>query len=158
MKQVTPFLWFRKDAEKAARLYVSLFRNSKILAIARNTTGITGKPGRVMTVRFRLNGQEYLAFNGGPDLKLTTAYSMFVTCKDQQEVDRLWNKLVKGGRPIQCGWLEDRYGLAWQIIPNGMLELIGHKDRTKAGRAARAMLKMVKIDFARIKSAFRGPA
>ena len=119
MKKVTPFLWFKDQAEQAARFYVSLFKNSRVISVTRNAVGVTGPKGKVMAVRFRLDGQEFMAFNGGPMFKFTWAYSMFVTCKDQREVDRLWGKLVRGGKPSQCGWLEDRFGLPWQIVPRG---------------------------------------
>ncbi len=156
MKQVTPFLWYNDQAEQAARFYVSLFKHSKVLSVTRNASEGTGPKGKVMTVRFRLNGQEFMAFNGGPRIKFTWAVSMFVTCKDQREVDRLWAKLVKGGKPSQCGWLQDKYGLFWQIIPRALMEMIGHKDQAKAGRAVQAMLKMVKIDVAKLRRAFDG--
>ncbi len=158
MKKVTPFLWYNGKAEEAARFYVSVISNSKILSVTKNASSGTGPVGKVMAVRFSLGGQEFMAFNGGPRFKFTWAFSMFVNCKDQREVDRIWGKLVRGGKPLQCGWLEDRYGLAWQIIPRGMLEMIGHRDHVKAGRAVQAMLKMVKIDIGRIRNAFDGKA
>ena len=156
MKQVTPFLWYKGQAEQAAWFYVSLFKGSKVLSVTHNATHLTGKKGKVMTVRFRLNGQEYVAFNGAPGIKFNWAFSMFVNCKDQREADRLWGRLAKGGKPLMCGWVEDRFGLCWQVVPRGLLEMIGHKDKAKAERATKAMMKMVKIDIAKVRRAFNG--
>lgn len=156
MKKVTPFLWYRGQAEEAAKFYVSVIPRSRILSVTRNSSSGTGKVGSVMAVRFRLDGQEFVAFNGAPGVKFTWAVSMFVTCKDQREVDRVYGRLVRGGKPLACGWLQDKYGLPWQIIPKGMLEMIAHRDQAKAERAVQAMLKMVKIDFNKIRKAFQG--
>jgi len=141
-------LWFDNQAEEAARFYVSLFKNSKILETRRYKDNFTA-------VVFRLAGQEYIAFNGGPHEKLTPAFSFFVVVKTQREVDALWAKLVKGGKPIQCGWLTDRFGVCWQIIPSLLDELLLGKDAAKADRAWQAMMKMVKIDIKKLKDAAR---
>ena len=156
-QKITPFLWFDKEAEEAAKLYVSLFRNSAIENVARYTdTGqeITGgTPGKVMTVTFTLEGQRFTALNGGPLFKFTEAVSFMVGCDSQEEVDFFWSKLTEGGQESQCGWLKDRFGLSWQIVPRAMFELLGDKDRKKAARATEAMLKMKKLDLAQLRRA-----
>ncbi len=141
---ITPFLWFDDDAEEAARFYVSLFKDSKI---------VSASP---MSVEFNLAGQDFYALNGGPVFKLTPAFSVFVTVKTQKEVDHLWETLSKGGEKSRCGWLVDRFGLSWQIIPTRLPELLGHKDPEVAQRAMKAMLKMGKIDIAALEKAARG--
>jgi len=138
---ITPFLWFEKDAEKAARFYVSLFQGSKIHSAS------------PMSVEFSLAGQEFYALNGGPYYKLTPAYSMFVRVKTQKEVDRLWEALTKGGEESQCGWLVDKFGLSWQIIPDRLTELLSHKDPKVAQLATQAMMKMQRIDIAALDAA-----
>ena len=153
MQKITTFLMFNDQADAAVNLYTSVFKNSKIVSMHRAGPSPTDA---VMSATFQLEVQQFMAFNGGPRFKFTWAISMFVTCKDQKEVDRVWKKLVAGGKSLQCGWLEDRYGLAWQIIPSGMLDMIGHRDRVKAGRAVQAMLRMVKIDIGQIRRAFAG--
>jgi predicted 3-demethylubiquinone-9 3-methyltransferase (glyoxalase superfamily) len=149
MQTVTPFLWFDDQAEAAAKFYVSIFKNSKIVEIRRN-----GK--KVMAATFRLDGREYIAFNGGPHYKLTPAFSMFVLVKTQREVDYFWNKLVRGGKPQRCGWLTDKFGLCWQIVPTILGELSGDKDEEKSGRALQAMMQMVKLDIKMLKAAATG--
>jgi predicted 3-demethylubiquinone-9 3-methyltransferase (glyoxalase superfamily) len=153
MQKITPFLWFDKQAEQAARYYCSIYRNSKILDVARYSEGSPGKPGSVMTVRFRIQGQEFTALNGGPVYKITPAISFVVHCKTQKEVDRYWRKLSAGGTKIQCGWLVDRYGVSWQIVPDILIELLTSKDAAKAERVMKAMLKMVKLDIKRLRRA-----
>jgi predicted 3-demethylubiquinone-9 3-methyltransferase (glyoxalase superfamily) len=153
MQKITPFLWFDKQAEQAARYYCSIYRNSKILDVARYSEGSPGKPGSVMTVRFRIQGQEFTALNGGPVYKITPAISFVVHCKTQKEVDRYWRKLSAGGKKIQCGWLVDRYGVSWQIVPDILIELLTSKDAAKAERVMKAMLKMVKLDIKRLRRA-----
>ena len=149
MQKITPFLWYDGQAEAAAKFYVSLFKGSRILSVSRN-----GK--KVMSATFRIGGQKFIAFNGGPHFKFTHAVSMFVDCRTQREVDRLWGKLSKGGQKSRCGWLKDRFGLSWQIIPSILGDLLGDKDEKKAGRVMRAMLKMDKIDIKKLKQAHRG--
>jgi len=156
-QKITPFLWFDKEAEDAAKLYVSLFKNSAIENVARYTDAgqeITGgTPGKVMTVTFTLEGQRFIALNGGPMFKFTEAISFMVGCDSQEEVDFFWSKLTEGGQESQCGWLKDRFGLSWQIVPRAMFELLGDKDRKKAARATEAMLKMKKLDLAQLRRA-----
>jgi predicted 3-demethylubiquinone-9 3-methyltransferase (glyoxalase superfamily) len=135
MQTITPFLWFDNKAEQAAKFYCSIFKNSKIVKLNR-------KGKKVFGVTFRINGLELIAFNGGPHFKFTHAISLFVHCKTQREVDILWEKLSKGGEKGQCGWLKDKYGLSWQIIPSILGELLGDKDPAKSGRAFNAMMKM----------------
>lgn len=144
VEAVTPFLWFEKDAEAAARFYVSIFRASKILRAT------------PMSVEFTLAGREFYALNGGPHYKLTPAYSMFVSVKTQDEVDRLWATLTEGGEESMCGWLVDKFGVSWQIIPKRLEALLGHKDPNVAKRAAGAMFKMRKIDIAALERAVKG--
>ena len=151
MQKITTFLWFDGKAEEAAKFYVSLFENSKILSISRQ-----GPKGPVFMVTFQLEGQEYMALNGGPMFKFTEAISLFVNCKTQKEVDTLWEKLSKGGAKSRCGWLKDKYGLSWQIVPTALGELMGDKDPVKAGRVMQAMLQMDKIEIKGLKQAYKG--
>ncbi len=146
MQKITPFLWFDHQAEEAAKFYVSLFKNSKILNVARYGEGAPLPKGTVMTVDFVLEGERFTALNGGPMFKFTEAISFLVNCETQAEVDRLWKKLTRdGGQEGQCGWLKDKYGLSWQIIPTALGELLSSPDPEKARRAMTAMLKMKKI-------------
>lgn len=153
MQKITPFLWFNDEAKEAMRFYVSIFKNSKFLGVSRYGEGGPGPKGKVMTARFRLDGQELIALNGGPVFKFTEAISFSVDCRTQQEVDRLWKKLTKGGKPGRCGWLKDKYGLSWQIVPSAMGELLGGSDPEKSGRVMKAMLQMSKIDIAKLRRA-----
>ncbi|MFY9741928.1 MAG: VOC family protein [Candidatus Sulfotelmatobacter sp.] len=153
MRKITPFLWFDHQAEEAANFYVSIFKNSKVGNITRYGDGGPGPKGSVMTVSFELDGQPFMALNGGPAFHFTEAISMFVHCENQQEVDELWGKLLAGGEKSRCGWLKDKYGLSWQIIPSGLMEALGNKDPEKAKRAMQAMLQMDKIDIERIRNA-----
>jgi len=153
MPKITPFLWFDKEAEQAAKFYVSVFKNSKILDVARNTPSTPGKTGSVLTIKFRRDGQVFTALNGGPQFKFNNAVSFVIPCKTQKEVDYYWSKLSKGGKEIQCGWLTDKYGLAWQIVPDVLLEFITGKDKAKAERVMSAMMKMVKLDIAKLRAA-----
>ena len=155
-QNITPFLWFDNNAEEAMNHYVSIFKNSKIVSVNRYGDAGPGPSGSVMTATFELNGQEFIALNGGPEFPFTEAISFFVDCDTQQEVDELWDKLCEGGQPSQCGWLKDKYGLSWQIIPRALGEMLGDKDPEKAGRAMRAMLQMQKIDVQRLKDAYDG--
>lgn len=149
MQQITPFLWFDNNAEEAVNFYTSIFKNSSIGTIARYTgegAKASGQPeGTVMTVPFTLNGQSFTAINGGPVFKFTEAISFVVNCENQEEVDHFWNKLTEGGQEVQCGWLKDKYGLSWQIVPRQLGELLSSADKAKAGRVMGAMLKMKKI-------------
>ena len=147
MQKITPFLWFDDQAEEAARFYVSLFEDSEITDVARYPEGAPGEPGAVMTVNFRIAGQEFTALNGGPQFPFTEAVSLYVHCADQDEVDRFWSQLTDGGEESQCGWLKDRYGLSWQIVPDRMGELLGDPDPARAQAAMQAMLQMSKIDI-----------
>ena len=160
MQKISPFLWFDGQAEEAARFYVSIFKKrSKILSVSRYNEAGPGKKGRAMSVTFRLEGQEFLALNGGPMFKFTPAISFFVHCKDQKEVDYYWDRLLEGGgRPNQCGWLNDRYGLSWQIVPIQLGRLLGSKDEKKSARVMAAMLQMVKLDVKGLTDAAKTPA
>ncbi len=146
MQKITPFLWFDSNAENAINFYTSIFKNSKIGEIRRYGDAGPGPKGSVMTVRFQIEGQEFMALNGGPYFKFTPAISFFVDCETQQEVDELWEKLSAGGALMQCGWLTDKFGVSWQIIPKAPGELLGDKDPVKSQRVLKAMMKMVKID------------
>jgi predicted 3-demethylubiquinone-9 3-methyltransferase (glyoxalase superfamily) len=148
MKKITPFLWFDDQAEEAMNFYVSIFKNSKVLSVS------PGPNGKAFTVTFELEGQEFTALNGGPLFKFTEAISLFVNCETQAEVDELWKKLSAGGEESQCGWLKDRYGLSWQIVPTVLGELLGDPDPVKSQRVMQAMLQMKKIDIAGLKRAY----
>ncbi|MFJ4184763.1 VOC family protein [Kitasatospora sp. NPDC089509] len=148
MQQITPFLWYDTEAETAATLYTSLFPDSRITRVTRYGEGAPVPAGTVMTVEFELAGRAYTALNGGPMFPFTEAFSLQVTCEDQQEVDRLWTALTAdGGQPGPCGWLKDRFGLSWQITPRILLDLVGGEDRAKAERATAAMMQMQKIEI-----------
>ena len=153
MQKITPFLWFDNNAEEAAKFYVSIFENSKITDTRRYGDAGPGPKGSVMTVTFQLDGQEFMALNGGPHFKFTEATSFFVKCKTQEEVDELWEKLSAGGEKSRCGWLKDKFGLSWQIVPEALGELLAHPDPEKAKRAMNAMLQMDKIDIRKLKQA-----
>ncbi|XXF78111.1 VOC family protein [Myxococcaceae bacterium GXIMD 01537] len=150
MQKITTFLMFNNQAEEAAKLYTAVFKNSKVGPISR------GPDGAALGVNFELDGQPYMAFNGGPSFKFSEGMSLFVSCEDQIEVDRLWEQLAEGGKHKQCGWLEDRFGVSWQIIPTALMRLMGDKDPVKAGRVVQAMLKMKKIDIAGLELAYQG--
>ena len=156
MPKITPFLWFDSEAEEAAHFYASTFKNSKVGAITRYGKAGPGPEGSVMTVAFELDGQEFSAVNGGPIFPFTEAVSFVVHCATQEEVDYYWGKLSAGGKEVQCGWLKDRYGLSWQIVPDELLELIKDPDPEKAARVTEAMLKMVKLDIATLRRAHAG--
>jgi predicted 3-demethylubiquinone-9 3-methyltransferase (glyoxalase superfamily) len=146
MQKITPFLWFDGNAEEAANFYISIFKNSKMGKISRYGDAGPGPKGSAMSVKFQIEGQEFFALNGGPQFKFTPAISFFVNCETQQEVDELWEKLSAGGRTDRCGWLQDKFGLSWQIIPTVLGQLLGDKDPQRAKRAMQAMLQMIKID------------
>lgn len=158
MQKITPFLWFDDKAEEAANFYVSVFKNSKIGAITRYSeegAEASGRPkGSVMTVEFQLDGQEFIALNGGPHFKFTEAISFSVDCKTQQEVDEFWEKLSESGEKGRCGWLKDKYGLSWQVNPTVLGEMLQDKDPAKARRVMEAMLQMDKIDIETLKQAY----
>jgi predicted 3-demethylubiquinone-9 3-methyltransferase (glyoxalase superfamily) len=160
MQKITPFLWFNDNAEEAVKFYTSIFKNSKIGKIARYDEAgekVAGRPaGSVMTVEFQLEGQDFIALNGGPQFKFTEAISFVVNCKTQAEVDYFWEKLSAGGKEVQCGWLTDKYGLSWQIVPTILGELLTSKDAAKSQRAMEAMLKMVKLDIKKLQAAAAG--
>ena len=157
MQKIRPFLWFDNQAEEAMNFYTSIFKNSKVKNVSRYGDGGPGPKGTVMTASFELDGQEFIALNGGPLFKFTEAISFLVNCETQAEVDELWEQLLAGGgKESQCGWLKDRFGVSWQVIPKALGEMIGDKDRAKAGRAMQAMLKMKKIDIAAMRRAFEG--
>jgi predicted 3-demethylubiquinone-9 3-methyltransferase (glyoxalase superfamily) len=154
MQKITPFLWFDGNAEEAMNLYVSVFKNSKIVNVRRYGDAGPGPKGTVMTGTFQIEGQEFFALNGGPKYKFTPAISLFVSCETQQEVDELWEKLSAGGHKDQCGWLQDKFGLSWQIIPTALGKMLGDKDPAKANRVMQAMLQMNKIDIKKLKHAY----
>ena len=154
MQKIVTFLWFDKEAEEAANYYVSIFPNSKVLSLSRYGDEGPGPKGQVMVVSFQLAGQEFTALNGGPLFKFTEAISLFVNCETQQEIDDLWAKLTAGGEESQCGWLKDKYGLSWQIVPTAMGEMMADKDPKKSGAVMKAMLAMQKLDIATLKRAY----
>jgi predicted 3-demethylubiquinone-9 3-methyltransferase (glyoxalase superfamily) len=155
--KITPFLWFDNQAEEAVNFYVSVFKNSEVLSINRYPEGAPGIGGNVITANFRLNGQEFVALNGGPQFKFTEAISFVIDCESQEEVDYYWDKLTAdGGEESQCAWLKDKYGLSWQVVPRQLMEYLGDPDPEKAGRVMQAMLQMQKIDIAKLQEAYDG--
>ena len=159
-QKITPFLWFDSQAEEAANFYVSIFKQSRIGGIARyddEASRAAGRPkGSVMTVEFELDGQKFIALNGGPHFKFTEAISLFVNCENQKEVDYFWEKLSAGGQEVECGWLKDRFGLSWQVVPAALLEMLQDKDPEKSKRTMAAMLKMKKLDVDALRKAYDG--
>ncbi len=154
MQKIVPFLWFDGNAEEAVNFYVSIFQNSKVLSMTRYGEAGPGPKGSVMSATFQLEGQDFYALNGGPLYKFTPAISLFVNCETQQEVDALWGELTAGGREDRCGWLTDKFGLSWQIIPSVLGRLLGDKDPVKANRVMQAMLQMAKIDIKGLQQAY----
>lgn len=154
MQKITPFLWFNGNAEEAVNFYVSIFKHSAVLSLSRYGDAGPGPKGTVMSATFQLDGQKFYALNGGPEYAFTPAISLFVDCETQQEVDELWTKLSEGGEPGRCGWLKDRFGLSWQIIPTALGKLLSDKDPRKAGRVMQAMLQMSKIDIQGLQQAY----
>ncbi len=154
MQKITPFLWYDGKAEEAAKFYVSVFRNSKMGKLTRYGEGGPGQKGSVMTAEFEIDGQHFVALNGGPQFKFTEAVSFHVDCKDQDEVDYYWKKLADGGEVQMCGWLKDRFGLSWQIVPSVLPQLLGDPDPAKAQRVMKAMLQMKKLDIKGLKQAY----
>ena len=155
MQKIVPFLWFDDKAEEAMKFYTSIFKNSKIGRITRYGQGGPGPKGTVMSGTFQLEGQEFMALNGGPQFTFSPAISFFVNCETQEEVDELWEKLSEGGKKERCGWLKDKYGLSWQIIPTTLGQLLSDADPGKSSRVMRAMLQMDKIDIARLQAAYQ---
>jgi predicted 3-demethylubiquinone-9 3-methyltransferase (glyoxalase superfamily) len=157
MKKITPFLWFEKSAEEAARFYVSIFKDAEIIGITRPGIDHGREPAPALSTDFRLGNQEFIAFNGGPLAAFSPATSFLVECADQAEVDYYWERLSAGGEQQQCGWLKDKFGVTWQIVPAGLQELLYNADAGKAKRATEAMLKMKKLDIAAIRRAAERP-
>ena len=157
IQRITPFLWFDSQAEEAAKFYVSIFRNSGIVTIARygkaGAEAAGRPPGSVMTVKFRLEGQEFVALNGGPHFKITEAISFVVSCETQEEIDDYWEKLSQGGNPDQCGWLKDKFGVSWQVVPAILDELVAETDPERSDRVMRALLQMKKLDLEALRRA-----
>jgi predicted 3-demethylubiquinone-9 3-methyltransferase (glyoxalase superfamily) len=155
--KITPFLWFDGNAEEAVKFYTSIFRKSKIGRVTRYPEGGPGPAGTVLTIEFKLEGQNYIALNGGPQYKFTEAISLFVDCETQKELDYYWDGLLQGGgKPVACGWLKDRFGLSWQVAPTSILKAYAGKDKAKAQRVFQAMMGMVKLDLAALRRAARG--
>jgi predicted 3-demethylubiquinone-9 3-methyltransferase (glyoxalase superfamily) len=154
MQKITPFLWFDNQAEEAMNFYASIFKNSKIGDISRYGAEGPGPKGTVMTATFQLNGQEFMVLNGGPVFTFTPAISFFVTCETQEEVDHLWEKLSEGGEKQRCGWLKDKFGLSWQIVPTALGELLQSGNAEKSGNVMKAMLQMDKIDIEGLRQAY----
>ena len=157
MQKISPFLWFDDEAEEAVAFYMSLFDDSRITTTLRYPQNSTiGTPGNVMSLGFELAGQEFMALNGGPDFRFNPAISFYVRCEDQAEIDRLWNALLDGGEPQQCGWITDRFGVTWQIVPNVLEELLTDEDQAKVQRVTEAFLQMEKFDIAELQAAYAG--
>jgi predicted 3-demethylubiquinone-9 3-methyltransferase (glyoxalase superfamily) len=153
-QRITPFLWFDHQAEEAVAFYTSVFKNSRVEAVTRYGDTGPGPKGSVMTVAFELEGQKFAALNGGPHFKFTEAISFVVNCETQQEVDEFWEKLSEGGQEVECGWLKDKYGLSWQIVPKVLIEMLQDNDAARAQRVMKAMLQMKKLDIARLEDAY----
>ena len=157
MEKITPFLWFDNNAEEAMNFYVSLFENARVVQTSRYGEGAPVPAGTFMVGTFSINGREFMVLNGGSHYKLTPAFSMLVNCETQEEVDFLWEKLTAdGGKPVQCGWLEDKFGLTWQIVPKVFFELLGRGDTEKTNRMMQALMGMMKLDVEELKKAYEG--
>ena len=155
-QKITTFLWFDNDAEEAVNHYISIFKNSKLVSVLRNGEGGPGPKGSVLTADFQLEGQHFVALNGGPQFKFTEAISFVVNCETQAEVDDFWEKLSAGGQKGRCGWLKDKFGLSWQIVPTALVEMLKDKDGAKAKRVMDAMMQMDNIDIQRLRQAYQG--
>ena len=153
-QKITPFLWFDNNADEAVTFYTSIFNNSRVINATRYGDAGPGPKGTIMTATFELNGQEFMALNGGPHFKFTEAVSFMVKCETQEEVDCYWEKLLEGGQPQKCGWLKDKFGLSWQIVPNVLSELLRDPDPAKSKRVMDAMLQMVKLDISKLREAY----
>jgi len=156
MQKITPFLWFDGKAEEAMTFYTSIFKNSKVGDVMRYGDAGPGKKGSVLTATFEIEGQEFIALNGGPMYQFTPAISFFVKCETQDEVDHYWDKLLEGGAPQQCGWLTDKFGVTWQVVPTILGKMLTDKDAAKANRVMQAMMKMVKLDIKTLQQAYQG--
>jgi predicted 3-demethylubiquinone-9 3-methyltransferase (glyoxalase superfamily) len=156
MQKITPCLWFDDQAEEAVRFYTSIFKNSKVGDVTHYGEGGPRPKSSVLTVRFQLDGQEFLALNGGPEFKFTEAVSFIVNCETQEEVDRMWEKLSEGGEKVHCGWLKDKFGLSWQIVPTVLAKMLSDPDPARADRVLQAVLKMIKLDIKELKKAYEG--
>ena len=158
MQKITPFLWFDNQAEEAVKFYVSVFKNSKVKGMTHYTgEEPSGQKGSVMTVSFELDGQEFVALNGGPRFKFTEAVSFVINCETQEEIDYYWEKLTSGGgEEVQCGWLKDKYGMSWQIVPTILAELVDEKDPAKSERVMKALMQMKKLDIGKLEEAANG--
>jgi predicted 3-demethylubiquinone-9 3-methyltransferase (glyoxalase superfamily) len=156
VQKITPFLWFDNQAEEAMNFYTSIFKNAKIGNVSRYGEGGPGPKGSVMVASFELDGMHFTALNGGPQFKFTEAISFYVSCESQDEVDHYWDKLSEGGQTQRCGWLKDKFGVSWQIIPSALPKLMGDPDRAKANRVMQAMLQMKKIEVAKLQQAYDG--
>jgi predicted 3-demethylubiquinone-9 3-methyltransferase (glyoxalase superfamily) len=156
MQKIAPCLWFDGKAEEAAQYYVSIFKNSRITRITRWGDAGPGPKGSVLTVLFQLEGEDFMALNGGPQFKFTPAISLMVDCKTQGEVDTLWDKLSEGGEKVECGWVTDKFGVSWQVVPTVLMDMIADKDSKRADRVMAAMMKMKKLDFAGLQAAYEG--
>lgn len=157
MQKISTCLWFNGQAEQAARFYTSIFKNSRLGEISYYGPNTPGTEGTVLTVAFQIEGQDFMALNGGPDFQFTPAISFVVDCQSQEEVDYYWDRLLEGGgRPDQCGWLADRFGVSWQIVPAVLSELLSDPDPVKANRVMQSMLQMVKLDIAELRRAYKG--
>ena len=156
-QKITPFLWFDTNAEEAMDFYVSIFNDAEVLSVSRYGEGGPGPEGSVIVASFRLNGQEFMALNGGPQFKFTEAVSFVITCQSQEEVDHYWDRLSEGGEPGQCGWLKDKFGLSWQVVPSALGELMSGQDGERSNRVMQAMLQMTKMDIAKLQHAYDHP-
>lgn len=156
MQKITPFLWFDGRAEEAANFYTSIFKNSKVVSVMRYGDAGPGPRGSPMSATFQLEGQEFIALNGGPHYTFTPAISFFVHCETQAEVDHFWEKLSEGGREVQCGWLQDKFGVSWQIVPTVLGKMLGDKDPAKSKRVMQAMVQMIKLDIQGLQQAYDG--
>lgn len=154
MQKITPFLWFDSEAEEAMNFYVSIFKDSKVNKVTRYGEAGPGTPGSVMSAEFTLNGTDFYALNGGPVFKFSPATSFFIHCETQEEVDHYWNKLGEGGKPNQCGWLDDKFGVTWQVVPGALGTYLNDPDKKKAKNVMQAMMKMTKLDIAKLKEAY----
>jgi len=157
MQKITPFLWFDRNAEEAVNHYVSIFKDSRVLGTTRYGDAGPGPKGSVMTIAFQLEGQDFVALNGGPLFQFSEAISLVVRCESQEEVDAFWERLSAGGKTGKCGWLKDKFGLSWQVVPNALIELVGNADAEKSARTMQAIMQMDKIDIARLKRASERP-
>jgi predicted 3-demethylubiquinone-9 3-methyltransferase (glyoxalase superfamily) len=155
-KKITPFLWFDGNAEEAANFYVSIFKNSKVLGVSHYGKDAPGEAGTVMTVGFVLDGEEFIALNAGPTYKFSEAVSFLVSCDTQEEIDELWEKLSEAGEQRECGWLKDKFGLSWQIVPSLVTKMLGEGDQVKVDRVTKALWQMNKLDLKVLEKAYRG--